>query len=103
MKLPDIVQPHTVTIEEYEGEGAYGPQYSDSYEVNGYYQEENKYIRNDEGDEVTSSSQFFTSADIKPPQKSKLTFDGNENEVMTTSVKRNAITGKISHVQVMLL
>lgn len=102
MKLPKFVQPHTVDVQEYNGDTTYGPDYSDSYEVEGYFQNTRKYIRDDEGDEVVSESQFYTSEDIDLPKKSIVTFDGIDHEVITTSRKTNALIGKLTHVEVAL-
>lgn len=100
MKLPKFVQPHTVAIEEYEGAGAYGPTFADSYDCQGYFQQERKYVRGDEGDEIVSSCQFFTSDNIDPPGQSKVTFDGKEYIVISSSPKTSAIGGKHSHTEV---
>ena len=102
MKLPQFVQPHVVTIEPYEGEGAYGPIYGDTYTIKGYYVEKEEYSRNDDGDEVLSSSQLYTSENITLQKKSKLTFESNTKEVLTTNRNFNAMTGQHSNSVVML-
>ena len=103
MKLPKAAQPHTVTIKEYEGDGAYGPTYSDPYEVKGYFQQERKLVKDDEGNEIVSDAQFFTSEDIEPPPESIITFNGVENEVISISPKYNALTGQKSHTEVVMV
>lgn len=100
MKLPKFMQPHTVEIKEYKGDSAYGPQFADPYEVEGYFQEQRKYVRSDEGDEVVSESQFFTSKDINVPQESEITFEGSTHKVINTSRKKNALNGQLTHVEI---
>ena len=102
MKLPKFLQPNEATVEEYQGDSAYGPEYADPYQIEGYMEEDNKLVRNSDGDEVVSSSQFFTSEDVEPPEDSKLTFEGTEHKVISSNKQRNALTGKINHVQINL-
>ena len=101
-KLPAYMQQNEVTVEVYEGDGAYGPIYSDPVTISCYYQQKNEKVLDDEGDEIISSSQFFTSSGLDMKKGSKVTFEGNTNKVMTTSEKRNALTGKVHHQQVWL-
>ena len=103
MKLPKAAQPHTVSIKEYEGDGAYGPIYSDPYEVQGYFQQERKVVKDQDGNEVVSDAQFFTSEDIEPPTESIATFNGIEHEVIEYSPKVNALTGQNSHTEVVMI
>ena len=103
MKLPKAAQPHTVTIKDYEGDGAYGPTYSDPYEVQGYFQQEREVVKDQEGNEVVSDAQFFTSEDIEPPTESIATFNGVEHEVISISPKYNALTGQKSHTEVVMI
>ena len=103
MKLPKAAQPHTVTIKDYEGDGAYGPTYSDPYEVQGYFQQEREVVKDQEGNEVVSDAQLFTSEDIKPPPESIITFNGVEHEVISISPKYNALTGQKSHTEVVMI
>jgi hypothetical protein len=102
MKLPKSVQPHTVTIKPYLGDGAYGPQYDDEFESTGYFVQKESLTRDDEGNEVVSSSQYHTSDDIELKQQSELTFNGKTETVVTTNKYYNAFTGKLSNVEVML-
>ena len=103
MKLPKAAQPHTVTIKEYEGDGAYGPTYSDSYEVQGYFQQEREVVKDQEGNEIVSDAQFFTSEDIEPPTESIVTFNDIEHEVISISPKYNALNGQKSHTEVVMI
>ena len=100
--LPKFLQNDEASIEEYGGSSAYGPEYSDPYSVEGYMEESRTYVRNENGDQVVSSAQFFTSEEISPPPQSKLNFDGSEHIVITVSTNRNAVTGEENHVEIAL-
>jgi hypothetical protein len=100
MKLPDYLQRMEVTVKPKLSDGAHGPIYDNKYQINGYFQEERELVRDDEGDEVVSNSQLFTSEKIDLKKGSIITFEGNEHTVMRTSQKRNAMTGKFHHTQV---
>lgn len=102
MKLPKSVQPHTAIITEYEGEGAYGPIWGDSYEIDCYFVHKKKITFDEEGNEITSSSQLHTSADIKPKEQSKVEVKGEQLEVIAVNRYDNALTGQLSNVEIML-
>ena len=111
MKLPKAAQTHTVKAKKYKGDGAYGPTYSEPFEIQGYFQQERKLIKDDEGDEIVSDSQFYTSENIDLPQKSLLYFpleneeleENEKHEVVSTSPKHNALTGQKSHTEVVMV
>ena len=111
MKLPKAAQPHTVAIKEYEGDGAYGPIFSEPYEVQGYFQQERKVVKDQEGNEVVSDAQFFTSENIRPPTESLVYFpltedkleENTQHEVVSVSPKTNAMTGQKSHTEVVMI
>ncbi len=103
MRMPKAIQPHKVSIKEYEGDGAYGPVYSDPYNSTGYFQEERKVVKNKEGNEVVSDAQYYTSDDISPPTESIITFNGVDHEVLQVAPRDNALTGKTNHVEVVMI
>lgn len=100
MKLPKALQPHEVQIEEYLGNTASGPKYADPYTVRGYFQEKHKLVENDEGDEVMSNSQFYTSKELEFEPKSRVSYKNKKYDVITTSPKTNALTGQQTHTEV---
>jgi hypothetical protein len=102
MKLPKFVQPHTATITEYEGEGAYGPVWGDSYEIECYFVHKEKIAFDEEGNEITSPSQIYTSTDIKPKKQSEVKVNGETLEIIAVNRYDNAMTGKLSNVEIML-
>jgi hypothetical protein len=104
MKLPKFVQPHTATITEYEGDGAYGPIWGDSYEIDCYFVHKKKITFDEEGNEITSPSQLHTSADINPKEQSEVSFEWTTKPLEIIAVNRydNALTGQLSNVEIML-
>jgi hypothetical protein len=104
MKLPKIVQPHTATITEYEGDGAHGPIWGNSYEIDCYFVHKKKITFDEKGNEITSPSQLHTSANIKPKKQSEVKVEGVTKKMEVIAVNRydNAMTGKLSNVEIML-
>ena len=102
MKLPKSAQPHTATIKPYLGEGAYGPVWGDTYEINCYFVHKKKITFDEEGNEITSPSQLHTSADIKPKKQSEVQVNGETTEVIAVNRYDNALTGNLSNVEIML-
>ena len=102
MRLPKTLQPHTIIIKEYKGSSAYEDLYDEPYEIDGYMEESRTFVRNDEGDQVISNSQFFTSEDVYIPPKSIIKYNNREYIVITTQRHTNALTGKLAHVEVVL-
>lgn len=102
MKLPKSVQPHTATITPYEGDGAYGPVFGTSYDIDCYFVHKKKITFDEEGNEITSPSQLHTSADIKPKKQSKVEVEGENLEVIAVNRYDNALTGKLSNVEIMM-
>lgn len=100
MKLPKFLQPHTVQIEEYLGNSAGGPLYDAPYSITCYFQEKHKLVENDEGDEVMSNSQLFTSEELDLEPNSRVSYQNKKYDVITTSPKTNALTGQQTQLEV---
>ncbi|MFP4647283.1 MAG: hypothetical protein ACLFN4_06655 [Candidatus Acetothermia bacterium] len=102
MKIPSFTKMHTVQIEEYEGDSAYGPEYDDPYDVDGYYEEKRKKVLNDDGDEVLSGAMFYTDDDIDPPTGSRLTHRGKELTIISISRFDNPMSNGYHHLEIAL-
>ena len=102
MKLPRSLLIHEVEIEDFEGDGGFGPSYGDPYTVQGYMEYNRKVVRDREGGEVVSEAQFITRPGTSPPPESKLTLDGNEHEVISVAPYDNPLNDKRFSVEVML-
>lgn len=102
MKLPKFVQPHTAIIKEYLQNGSFGPEFADPYEITCYFVHKEKIAFDDGGNEITSPAQIHTSEDIAPAQQSKVSVNGNNMEIIAVNRYDNAMTGKLSNVEIML-
>jgi hypothetical protein len=56
----------------------------------------------EEGNEITSPSQLHTSANIKPKKQSEVKVNGETLEIIAVNRYDNAMTGKLSNVEIML-
>lgn len=102
MKLPKFMQPDTAIIKKYKGEGVNGPQYEDGITITGYYEQKREIVKDDDGNEIISSSKFYTSEDIAIPTQSILIFNSIEDEVIKIDRHRSSLTGQLNHIEVLL-
>ncbi|WP_046495114.1 hypothetical protein [Streptomyces odonnellii] len=86
MKLPRIWLQHEITIEPYEGSGAYGDVYGVPVEVRGFLEQTTRLVRDAGGDEVVSSSTFYCRhGAVNAPTKSRVALpDGTKTTVIVT-------------------
>jgi len=98
MKVPGFLLNQTAEIEEYEGEDMYGPTYGDPYNVKCRAEFGHEMVRNQDGDEVVATVTFFFPPDVQPPPDSKITFDGDEFDVI--EAKKQFGLRKPSHTEV---
>ncbi len=102
MKLPKSLLIHEADIEDYEGDDGFEEEYGDAYTVNGYMEYNRKVVRDREGNEVVSEAQFITTPDVNPPPESKLTYNGNEHQVISVAHYDNPLNGKSFSVELNL-
>lgn len=89
-----------ITIERYQGDSAYGPQYEDPETVEGMVEQEKSWTRNQEGDVVVSEATLYLSPDISPPPvQSKITFDGSEHFILSVREPEDRLIGKRHHIE----
>lgn len=79
--------PHTVTIEAYLGDTAYGPSYAPAVTARAYVEDEIKTVRNAQGEEVVSSTKvwLFPTQDC-PPESRLMTPSGRVQSVITSGL-----------------
>lgn len=84
MSLPGFLLRHEVTVEPYEGDSAYGPQYGALVAVRCFLEEKTRLVRAPGGDEVTSSATVRCRLDaVTAPPKSRVTLpDGRRTTVI---------------------
>ncbi|WHM36311.1 hypothetical protein [Streptomyces sp. BPTC-684] len=84
MNVPRWLLPHRVTIEPYQGEGAYGPVYGPPVaDVPALVAETVRTVRDREGREVTSTAQIIAEPGLDCPPESRLTLpDGRATKAI---------------------
>lgn len=75
---------HTVTVEPYGGDSAYGPVFGTAVSVKGFLDQKTRLVRDKDGHEVTSSSTFYCQLDaVTAPAQSRVTLpDGSQTTVI---------------------
>ncbi|MFD6968382.1 hypothetical protein [Streptomyces sp. NPDC059949] len=93
--------PHTVTIEVYLGDAAYGPTYAAPVTARAYVEDEIKTVRNAQGEEVVSGTKvwLFPTQDC-PPESRLTTSSGRIQSVITSGLF--VFPGTPSHREVRL-
>lgn len=93
--------PHTVTIEIYLGDTAYGPSYAPPVTARANVEDEEKTVRNGQGEEVVSGTRvwLFPTQDC-PPESRITTPSGRVQSVITSSLFE--FPGTPSHREVRL-
>lgn len=86
MNIPGFLLQHTVTVERYAGDSAYGPTYAAAETVACFIDDVRRLVRNAAGDEVTAEGRFFCRLDVAEiPAESRVTVNGRTTTVITTS------------------
>jgi hypothetical protein len=77
--------PHTVTIEVYQGDTAYGPTYGAPVTARAYVEDEVKTVRNAQGEEVVSGTKVWLFPTQPCPPESRLTTPSGRVQSVITS------------------
>lgn len=86
MHLPGFLLQHTVTVERYSGDSAYGPTYDAAETVDCFIDDVRRLVRDPTGDHVVAEGRFFCRLDVDEiPAESKVTVNGRATTVITTS------------------
>lgn len=87
MVIPGSMLPHTITIEIYQGDTAYGPTYAAPVTVRAYVEDEIKTVRNPDGEEVVSGTRVWLFPSQECPPESRLTTpSGRVQSAITSSL-----------------
>lgn len=99
-----LPEPHTITVEAYEGSGPYGDTYAAGVEVTCFVDQKRKLVRAPDGSQVVSSSTVFAPLDTAAPPRSRVTLpDGQKTLVIGTAQRRAAgITEAPEHLEITL-
>lgn len=83
--IPGFLLRHTVTVEPYVGQGAYGEVYGPAVTVRCFVDDRRRLVRNSEGDEVVSESRLMCRLTEDIPPESRVTLNGRVTTVLATS------------------
>lgn len=106
-KLPAWLLTHTVTVEAYEGDSAYEPQYAAPVTVRCLLEQKIRTVRNREGQEVVSSGTFYARLDEAQaicPAESRITLpDGSTTLVIAALPRDGGGLPTPDHLEVQLI
>lgn len=102
-----LPEPHTVTIEAYQGSGAFGDTYAAGAQVTPcFVDQKRRLVRVQTTDaagheQVSSTTVYAPPATIAPPG-SRVTYNGRTSRVLATAVRDDAGVGLPAHVEINL-
>lgn len=85
MRLPKRFLTHTVVVEPYLGDGAYGPTYGPEKPVRCLVDDSRRVVRDADGTEVISETTIYAGVDAEIPAKSRVQVAGRESWVIRTA------------------
>lgn len=98
---------HTVSVEAYEGDSAYGPRYAEAVDVRCFLEQKIRTVRNKEGQEVVSSGTFYARLDEAQdvcPAESRITLpDGTQTTVIAALPHDGGGLPTPDHLEVQLI
>lgn len=107
MKLPGMWLKHTVQVEAYEGDTAYGPRYALPVAVRCFLEQKTRTVRDKEGQEVVSSGTFYARLDEAQdicPAESRITLpDGSTTTVIAALPHDGGGLPTPDHLEVQLI
>lgn len=89
MLIPGYLLRHTVTVEPYAGDSAYGPVYGPPAVVRCFLDERTRTVRRADGEEVTSSSTFYARLDTDCPAESRVTLPTGRVTTVIAALRRD--------------
>lgn len=101
--IPAFVLVHTVTIEPYQGDSAYGPQYGAPATARALVEETVRTVRNARGEEVVSSTTvYLLPTQVCPPESRVTTPSGRTASVITSTLHDGGALPTPDHREVTL-
>ncbi|MGW6455029.1 hypothetical protein ACWF94_03740 [Streptomyces sp. NPDC055078] len=88
-QIPGWLLRHTVTVEPYLGDSAYGPRYGPPVSVRCFLDEQTRTVRNREGQEVTSSSTLYARLNEVCPAESRVTLPSGRPTTVIAALRRD--------------
>ncbi|WP_329423990.1 hypothetical protein [Streptomyces sp. NBC_01268] len=102
--IPAFMLGHTVTVEPYLGRTSVGPRYGPAATVKCFVDEQTRVVRDQTGQEVTSTSTFYARPGLVCPAESRVTLpDGRVARVIARLDRSGGGMPTPDHVEVQLL
>lgn len=87
--LPSFLLRHSVTVEAYEGDTAYGPRYAATVTVRCFVEEQTRTVRDREGQEVVSSTTFYAPLETVCPAESRVTLPTGRQATVIAALRHD--------------
>lgn len=87
--MPRWLMVHRITVEAYEGAGAYGPVYADPVTVRCLLDEQTRLVRSPSGGEVVSSSTALCPLETVCPPASRVTLPDGRVTTVINALRRD--------------
>lgn len=100
MSIPGYLLVHTVSVQPYEGSGAYGDIFGAPYDLPCYVEQERKLVRDSSGEEVTSSTQVYADPGAEIASGSRVTYFGRTSRVIGVAVYDDGGLTGLSHREI---
>lgn len=102
--LPGLAYQHSITVEAYEGAGAYGPVYAAPVTVACFLDEQTRMVRAGDGTQVTSSSTAYADLDTVAPAQSRVTLPDSRQTTVIAALRRDGGALPVpSHLEIQLV
>ena len=102
--LPGFLLVHTVTVEPYVGDSAYGPRYAAPVSVRCLLEQKTRTVRDRTGQEVVSSGTFYAAPETVCPVESRITLpDGATTTVIAALPHDGGGLPTPDHLEVQLI
>lgn len=100
-RIPGWLLVHGVTIEPYQGAGAYGDVYGPPTDVRCFLDQQTRLTRDTGGNTVTSTSTVFTTPEVECPAGSRITLpDGRATTVIAALRRDGGDLGTPDHLEI---
>lgn len=98
--IPQLLLRHEVTVEPYEGDGAYGPVYGDPVTIPAFVDAQTTMVRDADGVEVVSSTTVYAVDVPDLPIGSRITYAGRELTALAVKRRDGGGLPTPDHVQI---
>lgn len=101
--IPSNLLRHTIVVEAYAGDGAYGPLYAPPVEVACWLDQKTRMVRDSQGRQVTSTSTAYCNPGPVVTTQSRITLaDDRQPEVIAVLNRNSGGLVRIDHLEIQL-